>query len=46
MSRSRHAARVSRGLIGLLLITIALGLIAYFHNTSRSNESCCSDFSV
>src|SRR5262245_10116510 len=33
---SRTQRRVSRGLIGLLVVTIAVGLIFYFHDTSRS----------
>jgi LysM repeat protein len=37
MSRSRR--RVSRGLIGLLVLTITFGLIAYFHNTSRTKAT-------
>src|SRR5205814_657055 len=29
----------SRGLIGLLVVTITIGLISYFHNTSRSKAT-------
>src|SRR5438552_1645787 len=28
--------RLSRGLIGILAVTVALGLVFYFHNTSKS----------
>src|SRR3954464_12117492 len=37
MSRSR--TRISRGLIGILAIVLVLGLVAYFHNTSKTKAT-------
>src|SRR5689334_5135486 len=31
--------RLSRGLIGILAVTVALGLVFYFHNTSKSKAA-------
>ena len=37
MSRARR--RISRGLIGLLVVTIGIGLVFYFHDTSRTKAT-------
>src|SRR4051794_40134715 len=37
MGRSR--TRISRGLIGALVVVIALGVVFYFHNTSRTKAN-------
>jgi LysM repeat protein len=39
MSRSTRHPRVSRGLIAILVVTIVLGVIAYFHNASRTKAA-------
>src|SRR4051794_16283036 len=35
----RERSRLSRGLIGILTIVIAIGLVAYFHNTTKTKAA-------